>query len=221
MRRSLLWLTACAFVTATAHAQAPEHPRLGASARAAIERTIDSARTAGLPVEPLRDKVLEGVLKGADDQRIVLAVQSLTRELGAARAVLGSASNLALLSAMASALHAGVSAADLKRLARPAGESMPDDARLTSALVVLVDVVAKRVPAGVASSAIADLLHRGAPDRQFTTLRNEVEQDIVAGRSPETALIERARTHLRRLDADPLDGRSVMPPRSSPAVPPV
>jgi hypothetical protein len=184
--------------------RAPLPARLGPESRIVIERVIDSARTAGLPTEPLTDKVLEGVLKGADDQRIVLAVQSLVRELGTARTVLGDASNTALLGATASALHAGVSASELRRLVRPPGDATTDAGVLTSALVVLVDIVAKRVPAGTAVSAIADMLQRGAPERQFVALRSEVEQDIIAGRPPESALLERTRAHLRQLDADPL-----------------
>jgi hypothetical protein len=183
--------------------RAPLPARLGAESRAVIERVIDSAKTAGLPTEPLTDKVLEGVLKGADDQRIVLAVQSLVRELGTARTVLGGANNAALLGATASALHAGVSPTELRRLVRP-GDATADAGVLTSALVVLVDIVAKRVPTGVAVSAIGDLLQRGAPERQFVALRSEVEQDIMDGRAPESALLERTRAHLRQLDADPL-----------------
>jgi len=184
--------------------RAPLPARIGAESRVVIEHVIDSARTAGLPTEPLTDKVLEGVLKGADDQRIVLAVQSLVRELGTARTILGGATNTALLGATASALHAGVSPTELRRLVRPPGDASADAGVLTSALVVLVDIVAKRVPAGAAVSAIGDLLQRGAPERQFVDLRNEVERDIMAGRPPESALLERTRAHLRQLDADPL-----------------
>ncbi len=183
---------------------APLPARIGAESRVVIERVIDSARTAGLPTEPLTDKVREGVLKGADDQRIVLAVQSLVRELGVARSILGGVSNTALLGAMASALHAGVSANELRRLARPSGDAAADAGVLTSALVVLVDVVAKRVPTGAAVTAIGDMLQRGAPEEQFVALRSEVEQDIIAGRPPESALLERTRAHLRQLDANPL-----------------
>jgi hypothetical protein len=197
-------------------ARVPLPARLGAESRAVIERTIDSARAVGLPTEPLTDKVLEGVLKGADDQRIVLAVQSLVRELGTARTVIGGATNTALLGATASALHAGVSAIDLRRLVRPAGDAPADAGVLTSALVALVDIVAKRVPAGVAVSAIGDLLQRGAPEGQFAALRSEVEQDIIAGRPPESALLERTRAHLRLLDADPLTAKPSSRPRTPP-----
>ncbi|HEU4787825.1 MAG TPA: hypothetical protein VFS57_10460, partial [Gemmatimonadaceae bacterium] len=138
--------TALVASSAAARAQSPgvELPeRLAPATRAAILRLIDSARTVGLPVSPLVDKTAEGVLKGADDQRILRAVQSLTRELGDARAALGGTTDLALLGAAANALHAGVSSDELRRLQRASGNG--GDV-LASALVTLVDLVAKRVP---------------------------------------------------------------------------
>ena len=39
---------------------------LSPALRAAVDRLADSARTAGVPVEPLYLKAAEGVLKGAD-----------------------------------------------------------------------------------------------------------------------------------------------------------
>jgi hypothetical protein len=178
--------------------------RLAPATRSAILRLIDSARTVGLPVAPLVDKTAEGVLKGADDQRILRAVQSLTRELGDARGALGGTTDLALLGAAANALHAGVSADELRRLQRASAAG--SDA-LTSALVTLVDLVAKRVPVSSATSSIQDLLGRRAGDRQFAALRAEVEQDISAGLSPDAALKARVGLQLRALDAAPLDAR--------------
>jgi hypothetical protein len=164
--------------------------RLAAASRAALERVIDSSRTAGVPTAPLYDKVSEGVLKGADDERIVRAVRTLARELSEARAVLGPSAALPLLSAGASALHAGVSQGDLRRIAKPAGAA-PDPGTLTTALVTLVDLVAKRVPVGLATSSIQSLVERRATDRQFTELRSGVEQDILAGRSPDASVSAR------------------------------
>ncbi|MDB4913430.1 MAG: hypothetical protein JWM95_1074 [Gemmatimonadetes bacterium] len=214
--RARLLVVAVLFAAFRAPAQAPNATaRLGSDARNAVERIVDSARVAGLPTGPLLDKVREGTLKGADDQRIVAAVQSLSRELATARSLLGSASNASLLGATASAVHAGVPIADLRRLLRPPGEESFEADRLTSALVVLVDIVAKRVPPGAAASAIGDMLQRGAPERQFIALRGEVEQDILAGRAPESALIDRTRAHLRTLNGNPLSPR-VIPPQAPP-----
>jgi hypothetical protein len=192
---------------ARGRAQAPGDvlpDRLSPATRAAILRLIDSARTVGLPVSPLVDKTAEGVLKGADDQRILRAVQSLTRELGDARAALGGASDLALLGAAANALHAGVSPDELRRLQR--ASSTGNDA-LVSALVTLVDLVAKRVPVSSASNSIYELLDRRAGERQFAALRADVELDISAGLSPDAALKARVGSQLRSLDAAPLDAR--------------
>lgn len=200
-------VTALVASASTARGQSPSivlPERLAPATRSAILRLIDSARTVGLPVSPLVDKTAEGVLKGADDQRILRAVQSLTRELGDARSALGGTTDLALLGAAANALHAGVSPDELRRLQRASTTS--SDA-LTSALVTLVDLVAKRVPVSSAASSIHDLLDRRAGERQFAALRAEVEQDISAGLSPDAALKARVGLQLRALEAVPLDAR--------------
>ena len=173
--------------------------RLAPETRVALERLIDSVRTVGLPVNPLLDKAAEGVLKGADDRRILTAVQSLVRELGAARSLLGSASNTALLAAVASALHAGVSPPDVRRLVS-SSTADADAHLLTTALVTLVDLVAKRVPPPAAVSSLAELVSRRVPESQYLSLRSEVEQDILAGRAPDAALAARTRARVRALD---------------------
>ena len=184
---SLLLLLAASALGAQERAL-PE--RLSVATRATLDRLIDSARTAGVPSMPLYDKVSEGVLKGADDERIVRAVRTLVRELSDARAVLGPSAGLPLLSAGASALHAGVSSADLRRIARPSAAAT-DPGTLTTALVTLVDLVAKRVPVALATSSIQSLVDHRATDRQFTELRSGVEQDILAGRSPDASVSAR------------------------------
>ena len=63
--------------------------QLSAPTRATLERLIDSARVAGLPIDPLYSKVREGVFRSADEPRVVVAVQRLARDLGDARAALG------------------------------------------------------------------------------------------------------------------------------------
>lgn len=189
MKRSLRYAWAALTVLATTlPAQERAIPdRIGAPTRRTLERLIDSARTAGIPVGPLYDKVAEGTLKGADDERILRAAQSLTRELGDARGVLGPSANVAVLSAAASALHVGVAPAELRRLAYPPGMP-PDQPTLMTALVTLVDLVAKHVPVGLATTSIQLLIDHRAGERQFNDLRGGVEQDVLAGRSPEASL---------------------------------
>jgi hypothetical protein len=199
-------------LASTARAQSSTLPqRIGPDVRATLERLIDSARTAGLPTGPLADKAAEGVLKGADDQRILIAVRMLTRELGEARAILGTTTDPALLTAMASALHAGASPGELRRIARPSG-AIPDGHTLATALVTLVDLVAKRIPPLSATNAVNELLRRRATDDQFVVLRSEVEQDIRGGTEPEAALMKRIRAHVELLEALPLSGRTIKPP---------
>jgi hypothetical protein len=188
--------------------RAPLPARLGTETRAAIERLIDSVGATGLPTSSLADKAAEGVLKGADDRRILAAVQSLARELGDARAVLGGRTEPALLTATASALHAGVATADVRRLVRSTAAGA-DEPGLGIALVTLVDLVAKRVPASVATESLGELLGRRAPESQYVALRSEVEQDILDGRAPEAAMTARTRAHVRLLDEPAASGRAV------------
>ena len=203
-KRVLIFTVALIGIGAPAVAQsrpASQLPsQLASDARAAIQRILDSARVAGLPTEPLADKAAEGVLKGADDRRVVSAVQALFRRLLDARAILGSASDVALLGATASALQAGVSATDLRRLASAAPGAKPDSRALAGALITLVDFVAKRVPPATASASIEELLRRHATEDQFIALRSEVEQDILDGQLPEAALAARTRARVRMLD---------------------
>jgi hypothetical protein len=190
--RHLLILAMLAFASVAAAQDRALPERLSPATKTALTHLIDSARTTGVPDAPLYDKVSEGVLKGADDERIVRAVRTLANELSDARSVLGANTGQSLLSAGASALHAGVSAADLRRIARPSGAA-PDPGTLTTALVTLVDLVAKRVPVGLATSSIQSLVARRASDRQFTELRSGVEQDILAGRAPDASITARVK----------------------------
>ena len=83
-------------------------PQLTPSLKAAVERLADSVRAVGLPTDPLFAKAAEGTLKGADEQRVLVAVRRLARELSEARTALGDGATIAELVAGASALHAGV-----------------------------------------------------------------------------------------------------------------
>lgn len=210
-------IAALMFAAASAGGQASSSvslpPQLGTDARATIQRIIDSARMSGVPVAPLADKVAEGVLKGADDRRIVAAVQTLARELREAHSLLGPAAPPPLLGAAASALHSGVDTVGLLRLARPAHGPAPTSQALATALVTLVDLVSKRVPSDAAIQSMEQLLSRGAPESQYVALRAEVDQDIRAGKSPEAALSARMRARIVLLDSPAGD---LVPPRRPP-----
>lgn len=168
--------------------------------RTLLSQLLDSARVLRIPVAPLTDKAAEGVLKGADDARVVAAVRSLFREMAQARAIVGDSASDAFLGAAASTLHAGVTPAELRRIVRPRNGVAADPNVMATALITLVDFVARRVPLRVAASAIDALLERNAAEAQFATLRTQVEGDILVGRSPEVSVITRLRGQTRILE---------------------
>jgi hypothetical protein len=186
-------------------ASASVTPRLPAGVEAVINRLADSARARGLPAEPLFSKAAEGALKGADSTRIVDAVRRLFGELDVARSTLKGCAGSAETVAAASALHAGVTPGQLAHVALigcdRAGASAPKPDRLVMPLVVLADLVARRVSADVAVSSLEPLLARRAPDAEFANMRLAVEQDIAGGTAPDAAMRTRSAAVVRTLDA--------------------
>lgn len=207
VRRAASALVAAALVgmPLAAQTRTPALPdRLQADTREVIRRLADSLSTAGVPIEPLYDKAAEGVLKGADDARILRAVRSLAAELTASRAALGTRASRAEILAGASALHAGVPDDELRRLAKAGG----DGRALAVPLTVLADLVTRRVPPAVAVSSVEALVERGASDDAFTVLRAEVQKDILSGLAPAAAATARSRALVqaipqRQLQAPP------------------
>jgi hypothetical protein len=202
---------ACAPTGAAAQAPAPSLPeRLSVDTRASIRRLADSLRSAGVPVDPLYDKAAEGVLKNADDARILRAVRSLAGELAAARGALGPTASPADVLAGASAIHAGVPHDALRRLAR-ARRSRGDGASLAVPLTVIADLVTRRVPAEVAIAAVEALVSRGMADDALSALRADVQRDILAGHAPAAAASARTRAlvHASRRPEPP--GASSLP----------
>lgn len=166
-------------------ARGPLPDKLQPATRAAIERVADSLRSAGLPDAPIYSKAAEGVLKGADDARILAVVRALARELGDARQALGSEASEADIVAGASALHAGVPAAELRRMRgrQPRGSSTS----LAVPLTVLADMITRGVPPNDATASVNALLARRVDDAEFQALRVGIEHDISAGRPPGAA----------------------------------
>lgn len=174
-------LAGLALATATAGAQ---DPRLAArlpdpDTRVAVEAVVDSARRAGLPIEPLVDKALEGVSKRAAGERIVAAVRNLAAHLAVARRALGPESSDAEVIAGASALHAGYTVEALSALRARRGRRP-----LTVALAVLADLVARGVPRDTATAAVLALTERGVRDADLVAFQSGVERDIGHGAPP-------------------------------------
>jgi hypothetical protein len=168
---------------------AAQDPRLAARLtepdRARVQAVLDSARAAGLPVEPLVDRALEGAAKQAPGDRIVAAVRRLKVELGAARDALGTRASTAELTAGASALRAGATPTDLERLRQMRGEQP-----VTVAAAVLADLVAVGVPADSATAAVLAVAAL-VDDAEFMAFRRNVERDVAMGASPIVALAAR------------------------------
>lgn len=181
---------AVATIARVAAAQDPRlERRLDSATLVALAPVIDSARAAGLPVEPLVQRALEGVAKHAGPVRIVAAVRLLADELRDARAALGLGSTPAELVAAASALRAGVRSTDLTLFRRRRGEG------LTVSLAAVTDLVTSGVPPDSAAAAVLALA-ASARDDQIVDFRRAVERDIALGAPPAAAAAVRVNAAL-------------------------
>ena len=174
-----MMLAALLLVTQVA-VQDPRLERLDPDTRAAVVAVVDSAHGVGLPVEPIIQRALEGVTKGAAGARIVAAVRRLTVDLGTARTALGTSASEAELEAGVAALRAGATPdvlAKLRDVRRPP---------LTVALSGLADLVASGVPADSAAAAVLVLAPK-ARDADLVEFRRAVERDIALGAPPAAA----------------------------------
>ena len=196
------WLRASIVVTlalTTSLAAAQEQPdrtlpaQLSASTRATLAAIIDSARVAGLPVDPLYSKVREGVFRSADEPRVIAAVRRLGHDLADARLALGDSVGAEEIVAGANALRAGIRPADLSRLS-DARERRTERHPLTVALVVLADLATRGVPPSLAAASVNELVARNVSDGSLLSFRQNVERDMIGGRSAASALDARTRS---------------------------
>lgn len=197
-RVSILLVVVATALTATRmHAQElPDRTlpaQLSAPTRATLAAIIDSVRAAGLPVDPLYSKVREGVFRSASDAMVITAVQRLGRDLGDARAALGDSVGAEEIAAGANALRAGVRPTELSRL-RDSRSRRSDRHPLTVALVVLADLVTRGVPPTLAASSVNELVARNVSDGSLLSFRQNVERDMVGGRSAASAMDARTKS---------------------------
>jgi len=212
-RRSRVVIRAAAVLAAAVHplalvAQDPDPlSRLDPNTRFVVEVIIDSARVAGVPTRPLLLKALQGAAYHADNKHIIAAVRSVFHAELDVRVALGSALNESEWASAVSALQSGV---PLEALAKFRGERSGKP--LTRALVVLTDLIQRGVPVPEASSAIMQLWQRGAGDGDFYGLWKNVEQDILSGQNPGTALEQR----MREIPARVTPGTKIPPTSQEP-----
>ena len=162
--------------------------KLDVETQAVVLRTLDSARTRGLPMEPLVDKALEGATKKAAGPRIQAAVSSLLGRLEAARDALLPNPTPRDITAGADALAFGATREALKAM-----RAIRPNESVAVPLGVLTQLVASGVPVGRATRVVADLMRRGAKDEQLIALNDDVRSYVAAGASPEVALDVRTR----------------------------
>jgi hypothetical protein len=203
-RRIMQWLGVGGAMILSSGALAAQGsaPQLSASLKASVDRLADSVRALGLPTDPLFAKAAEGMLKGADEPRVMVAVRRLARELSDAKAALGEGATAAELEAGASALHAGVGLDLVARIGR-ATKERATPGRLVMPLVTLADMVARNVSPVAAVASIETLIGRGAADSQFAGLRSDVERDIAAGERPDVAMQRRSASIVKGLENRP------------------
>ena len=188
--RSLLAILLVGSAFRSTEAQDPRlSNRLDAPTRKALSAIVDSARAQGIPVEPLMEKVYQGLAMGADGSRIVVAVRSLTFEMGNAHRVLGAVATTDELKAAASAVHAGVPAVELGKMKKQSGLRRS----LTLPFTVLADIVSRGVPVAAATNAIKSLVGAGAKDKDISDFQRNVSVDIEKGAQPAAAAETRAK----------------------------
>jgi len=188
--RSLLAVLLVGSAFRSTEAQDPRlSNRLDAPTRRALFAIVDSARAQGIPVEPLMEKVYQGLAMGADGSRIVVAVRSLTLEMGNAHRVLGAVATTDELKAAASAVHAGVPAVELGKMKKQSGLRRS----LTLPFTVLADIVSRGVPVAAATNAIKSLVGAGAKDKDISDFQRNVSVDIEKGAQPAAAAETRAK----------------------------
>jgi hypothetical protein len=163
--------------------------RLDAPTRKALSALVDSAKAQGIPVEPLMEKVYQGLAMGADGPRIVLAVRSLTVEMANAHRALGAVASTDELKAAASAVHAGVPPVELGKMKKQSGLRRS----LTLPFTVLADIVSRGVPVQTAVNAIRSLVGAGARDRDISEFQRNVQVDVEKGAQPAAAAETRAK----------------------------
>jgi hypothetical protein len=163
--------------------------RLDAPTRKALTALVDSAKAQGIPVEPLMEKVYQGLAMGADGARIVTAVRSLTVEMANAQRELGTVATTDELKAAASAVHAGVPPVELGKMKKQSGLRRS----LTLPFTVLADIVSRGVPVQTAVNAIRSLVGAGARDRDISEFQRNVQVDVEKGAPPAAAAETRAK----------------------------
>jgi len=184
-----------------ATAQDDRFLKLDQNSRYVIDMLMDSARTLGLPAEPLRSLTLQGIQKKIDNRKIVEAVRAKFARLKTAHSILGAVGDQELDAASA-VLEAGAKPAQLAAF-KPRQKGRND----LEAFTVWADLLYRGVPGDETSSAITKLWQDGADEATFRRLWKDVQADISQGLNPGAALQNRIReAPIRPTQKPPTEG---------------
>ena len=160
---------------------------------AAVSALADSARVRGLPVAPLVDKALEGVVKGVPADRILPAVRTVLDQLDAAASALRGAGVTPSGDAVEAgefAVAAGLTPGDIGAIAQSADRSHPT----AVALQVAGALAAMGVPRAQTVGLVQGAIRSGRPVGDLVSLPGQVQAAMARGAPPAAAAagLERA-----------------------------
>jgi hypothetical protein len=168
--------------------------KLGAGTAAQVMRLVREAESRGLPTRPLIGRAFEGASRGASGARVVDAVRDHLHALRAADAALGDASETEV-TAGSLAVLAGISPDSLAALRRARG-----GASLVVPLIVMSDLVARRVPADAASTTVIAAARGGVGDPDLMRMRERIDRELERGEAPARAASGQLQHMLRQID---------------------
>ena len=193
---------------------------LPAEAVEQIEARIAAADEAGLPVEPLLDKAVEGIAKRVPGPAVAGAVDRLAQELGRAQAILADGVPPAAtdVAAVADAMRRGVP--------EPAIAQITDGTRpenpVALAVHTLGDLIERDVPVDQAVAVLEAWQARGADSEELRELPEAIERLIRQGVLPGQAAAAVANA-MRSGPPAGVQGGDGMPgkaPEGGPPIPP-
>jgi hypothetical protein len=150
---------------------------------AQVERIVESARSRGLPVDPILSKVRFALVVHAPPARIVATAQAVAIRLEAARTVVAPHGTPGDIAAGEEALSFEVP----KDVLRKVVQASPNRS-VAVPIGVLTQLVVSGVPAGKAGDIVTELIRRGASAAQLVALGNDVNADVQSGaRAAESA----------------------------------
>ena len=168
----------------------------------ALIRVADEAAAKKLPVEPMTNKIREGLAKRVDPKRIELVIRQMATQLETADRLiremeLASGGSGAAVALLAESLGSGLTQDDvreLRRLAQPAansGKPPLSSNSLASAARGLAFIKDAQLPVAEGTAVIAEAVRQGFQSQEILDLGREVkrrESDYRAGRASLRAL---------------------------------